>query len=128
LVYLFKGGTKKEKIQALHGSNKESEVHQLLKPEEFKAKTTEILQSLTDQAKVSTLLSELVTDNAEYVAEVTKVTETVTKLNNDNEGLRQANMKLFLQVGETKPVEQQNKATDNTPKFDDLFNDKGELK
>lgn len=45
----------------------------------------------------------------------------------DNEKLREANMKLFLQVGDHKEPEP---PTPQTPKLDykDLFNEKGELK
>lgn len=48
----------------------------------------------------------------------------------NNEQLRAANMKLFLQIGST-PETQQDKHDEQEPKkldFADLFNDKGELK
>jgi hypothetical protein len=63
-----------------------------LKPEEFKAKTAEILQNLTDQGKVSTLLAELAEHNDDAAAELTTATSTATKLTTDNEKLRAANM------------------------------------
>jgi len=99
-----------------------------LKPEEFKAKTAEILQNLSDQAKVSTLLAELTEHNDDAVGEVTTSKTTAEKLTSDNEKLRQANMSLFLKVGEQKTDPQQTKQEDTTPKFENLFDDQGNLK
>lgn len=58
------------------------------------------------------------------------------KFKADNEDLRSANMKLFLQVGANKTPEQrkhdQNGHPEGEPEkkysYDDLFNEKGELK
>ena len=99
-----------------------------LKPEEFKAKTAEILTSLSDQAKVSTLLAELAEHNDEVVVDLTTATTTSTKLTADNEKLRSANLQLFLKVGAEKPTEKEKPPEDTTPKFEDLFDEKGELK
>lgn len=65
-------------------------------------------------------------------------TDTLTASNNEyinqNEQLRNANMKLFLQIGSDKP---NNPPTPNPPieekqpeklKYENLFNEKGELK
>jgi hypothetical protein len=98
------------------------------KPEEFKAKTAEIMQNLTDQAKVSTILAELAEDKDETVVEFTTAKTTADKLTADNEKLRQANMQLFLKVGEVKPIDDKKPPEDKTPKFEDLFDDKGNLK
>lgn len=56
-------------------------------------------------------------------------------LSNDNETLRSANMKLFLRVGSSKDEGERSKdetGIDDKPKdkrkFDDLFNEKGEIK
>lgn len=99
-----------------------------LKPEEYKSKTAEILSNLGDQAKVSAILAELVEHNDDAVVEVTKATETATKLTADNENLRNTNMELFLKVGASPKPEDKPTPTDNTPKFEDLFDDKGNLK
>jgi hypothetical protein len=99
-----------------------------LKPEEFKAKTAEILQNLTDQAKVSTLLAELTEHNDDFVVESTTNKTTAEKLTADNEKLRQANMTLFLKVGEQKPNEDKKPPADQTPKYEDLFDADGNLK
>lgn len=98
-----------------------------LKPEEFKVITDELLQNHTDQAKVSTLLSTLVDDYNKESAEKSTAIKTSETLTIDNEKLRQANMSLFLKVGETKP-EEKKPTEDTTPKFEDLFDEKGNLK
>lgn len=99
-----------------------------MKPEEFKAKADEILSNLTDQAKVSTLLAELTEDyNTETVIKSTATT-TAEKLTADNEKLREANMKLFLSVGEKAQADVIKKDEPTTPTFDALFDDKGNLK
>jgi uncharacterized protein YllA (UPF0747 family) len=100
-----------------------------LKPEDFKAKTGEILANLTDQSKVSTILAELVEDYDKETNEKTTLKSTSEKLTADNEKLRAANMTLFLKVGETKPADTGvNKPVDNTPKYTDLFDKDGNLK
>lgn len=99
-----------------------------LKPEEFKAKTEEILANLTDQAKVSTLLAELAEHNDESSVSLTTATTTATKLTADNEKLRQANLDLFLKVGTQKPAEDIKKPEDTTPQYEDLFDENGNLK
>lgn len=99
-----------------------------MKPEEFNAKTQEILGNLTDQAKVSTVLSELIEDYNTVIAEMETARTTAEKLTADNEKLRQANMNLFLKVGETKKEEETKQDEDNKPTFEDLFDEDGNLK
>lgn len=99
-----------------------------MKPEEFNAKTQEILSNLTDQAKVSTVLSELIEDYNTVTAETEIARTTAEKLTADNEKLRQANMNLFLKVGETKKEEETKQDEDNKPTFEDLFDENGNLK
>ena len=64
---------------------------------------------------------------------LTKLTTDNQNLTNDNELLRQANMKLFLRVGEQKDTSQEHNKDDvsNEDKkrsFEDLFDEKGGLK
>lgn len=102
-----------------------------MKPEEFKAKTAEILQNLGDQAKVSTILAELTTDYDATMVDISTAKTTAEKLTADNEKLRQANLDLFLKVGSSKPETKPDNIKpdgDNTPKIEDLFDDKGNLK
>lgn len=94
----------------------------------YKTKITELLQNHTDQAKVSTLLAELSDDYTQVTAETIASKTTATKLLDDNEKLRQANMGLFLKIGEPTKKEDKQAPTDDTPKFDSLFDEKGNLK
>lgn len=98
-----------------------------MKPEDFNAKTQEIIANLTDQSKVSTILAELIEDYNTVAVETTTAKTTATKLSEDNEKLRQANMSLFLKVGEVKKEEDMKKPEDTTLKFESLFDDKGNL-
>lgn len=97
-------------------------------PEEFKKKTEEILQNLTDQAKVTDILTELVETYNTQIAEKTEKEEKLKKIQEDNEKLRETNMKLFLKVGETQKQEKEKTEEESKPKFEDLFDENGELK
>lgn len=88
-----------------------------------------------DEGQRRTLLDSL-RDNVNTVFDEN---ENLTKQNNNyvtaNENLRQSNMDLFLQLGEKKSKKETTKTDtgidDDGPeprKFEDLFNDKGELK
>ena len=99
-----------------------------MKPEEFNAKTQEILSNLTDQAKVSTVLSELIEDYNTVTAETETARTTAEKFTAENEKLRQANMNLFHKVWETKKEEETKQYEDNKPTFEDLFDENGNLK
>ena len=99
-----------------------------MKPEEFKAKTAEILANLDDQAKVSTILAELTEDYDNETATKSEALTTAEKLTADNEKLRAANMSLFLKVGEQKPAEDEKKLEDTTTTYEDLFDADGNLK
>lgn len=100
-----------------------------LKLEEYHAKIDEILQNHTDQAKISTILAELKEDYTTVSAETEKAKETAKKFTEDNEKLRQANMSLFLKIGETKVEETHIKKDEETKmSFDDLFDENGNLK
>lgn len=104
--------------------------------EEHAALIHDIAANLTDQSKVTEMLTRLSNDYTEMTEKVAKLPQ----LEKDNENLRSVNMKLFLQVGdkpkgtgkEVDAKEQQETGeitnTETKPKFDDLFNEKGELK
>jgi hypothetical protein len=104
--------------------------------EEFVKKTQEIAQNLSDQAKVTTLLTELVTEHQTENASLEDFTKKVTQYEADNETLRQANMKLFLQVGAPPTVNNEPKTENQTSPenqpledpFQKLFNEQGGLK
>lgn len=98
-----------------------------MKPEEFKSKTDELLQNHTDQAKVSTILAELIEDYEKETTEKATALKTAETLTGDNEKLRQANMTLFLKVGETKPAENKPNESNTIPKIESLFDKDGNL-
>jgi len=60
---------------------------------------------------------------------VDNLTQKNTQLTDDNEKLREANMKLFLRVGsKTEPDKIEEDKPKEKLKFEDLFNEKGEIK
>jgi hypothetical protein len=84
------------------------------------------LTDLTDS------ISSIFDTNSNLVEENNKYKEENNKYKEDNEKLRSANMQLFLKVG-TGKTEQENKKEyeeeEKKPrKFEDLFNEKGEIK
>lgn len=70
-----------------------------MKPEEFKARMTEILANLTDQGKVSGILADLTVDYDNTISSQETATAKAKQLEADNESLRKSNMKLFVQLG-----------------------------
>lgn len=75
------------------------------------------------RTKLVDLQKEIFKDSDEHASIITERDQFKT----DNENLRATNMKLFLQVGSKgepkKPTEEEKEL-----KYDDLFNEKGELK
>lgn len=100
-----------------------------MKPEEFKAKVTEIMANLTDQGKVSSILADLTEDYDHTISKTEEATSKAAQLATDNESLRKSNMKLFERFGSTPdPVKL---PEDNAPKPVDwasLVNADGSLK
>lgn len=70
-----------------------------MKPEEFKAKVTEIMANLTDQGKVSTILADLTVDYDNVISTTEEANTKAAQLAADNESLRKSNMKLFTAMG-----------------------------
>jgi hypothetical protein len=91
----------------------------------------DIAQNLSDQAKVTELLTSLSNDYNETLTTIS----SLEPLKDDNEKLRNANMQLFLQVGDTSklaskeevPQDTGKKEEDKKPSYEELFNEKGEL-
>jgi regulator of replication initiation timing len=88
-----------------------------------------------DEVERRTILSELTDEVTRVYDENSSLSESNKSYIDDNEKLRSANMKLFLQVGENKTVEEVKEnitgVKDNTPeprKFENLFNNEGGLK
>lgn len=99
--------------------------------QEYTNKIMEIkkLTHETDDGKIADLLSELSDGYGELSANFDDISLKNEKLTHDNESLRDTNMRLFLRVGQVNSggdtdVEERNEKR----KFEDLFNEKGELK
>lgn len=81
----------------------------------------------TDDGTITNILAELADDYTSLLTEIDNTNLQNEKLKNDNENLRDTNMRLFLRVGA------ENNITSSEPEptkreFADLFNEKGELK
>lgn len=105
-----------------------------MKKDEFLAKIKEI-GTLEDIETVRASLTEL-SDNVSIVFDSNDELSTeINQYKEDNETLRKANMKLFLRLGDDKSPEEIKKdqvgelEKEKEPrKFEDLFNEKGDLK
>lgn len=97
--------------------------------EEHSALVSQILENIADQATVSTLLSQLSDDYVNTISALTSSQQEMENLKQEVSNLKESNMQLFLKV--TQPVTQEdNNEEDNDEelKFEDLFNENGELK
>lgn len=84
-----------------------------------------------DDVQRRDMLNDLQNNVSSIFDENTSLTERNTSLTTDNETLRSANMKLFLQVGSDEPNTPNGSEVDKAKekrKFEDLFNEKGEIK
>ena len=85
-----------------------------------------------NQADASTLLTSLSEDYNNVLTDYEKSCENVNTLEEKNQQLRNANSELFLKVGhtqtETKQDDFKSDEKDDIKSFDDLFNEKGDLK
>lgn len=101
-----------------------------MKPSEFRAKLAEIISVREDQGKVSTILNELGDEFEGTVNQQTLAESTADNLKKDNESLRQANMSLFLKVGQKQEETKQSseKQVEILPDYADFFDDKGNIK
>lgn len=86
------------------------------------------------QAQASQILTNLSNDYEETLTNGETASSNAAKLTQDNEALRAANMKLFLQVGsvpkndpENNNNNEGNEDEEKPLPFTDLFNEKGEL-
>lgn len=102
--------------------------------EEFLNKIKEI-GTCEDDAERRTMLAELNDKVGAVFDENANLTETNKSVIDDNEKLRSANQKLFLMVGADKSDQQRvedqtglKQETKEPRKFENLFNNKGELK
>lgn len=98
----------------------------------IKQEFTDRLQAIgaeTDETQRRELIAALIEDGgADYDSFSTASAER-DQLRSDNETLREANMKLFLRVGnKTDPDPKPGDPPKAKPKFEDLFNEKGGIK
>ena len=104
-----------------------------MQKQEFLDKITEI-GTCEDDVKRRELLTALSEECEKDYDNISSLSETNKNLLDDNEKLRSANMQLFLRVGESKSKGEKLKdetgiePEKETRKFEDLFNEKGEIK
>ena len=105
--------------------------------EEHTAKIRLIQEKIKDidDGSITEELANLSDDYGSTLGIIDTMTLENTKLKNDNENLRDTNMRLFLKVGDkvmndkqiTEQVEQET-TSEEVVKIEDLFDEKGELK
>lgn len=101
----------------------------MLTRDELLTKLTSI-GTLENDAERRTLLTEISEDLTLVYDTNENLTKANTKYEADNKKLQEHNMKLFLKISDqTKPVPQKETTKENDNlKYENLFNDKGELK
>lgn len=105
--------------------------------EEFTQKIQEITDNLSDQGKVTSVLTELYSEY-EKVFDENENTKTLNDtLTTKNQELKEYNLELFMKVGKQEDTTKTNTSLNEngegdgkepTLKFEDLFNEKGEFK
>ena len=105
--------------------------------EEHNNTTAQILENLTEQGTVSELLTnltnnytEIYTANENYEKTNRTLNEKIKNLEETITGLKESNMKLFLQITQKPETDQINETEPqkNELSFDDLFDENGQLK
>jgi uncharacterized coiled-coil protein SlyX len=92
-----------------------------VKHDEFKQITQSILGNLSDQAKVSELLMQLNDDYGLQLANIDKLSTTVTEQEGNIKSLQQTNMNLFLKVANPVPETIVNQPPTEPVSYDDLL-------
>ena len=94
-----------------------------------------LIGTTEDETERREKLAQLKEDATSVFDSISSLSDENNKFKEDNEKLRSANMELFLRVGSNKSPEEIKKDqvgdVEETPeprKFNDLFNEKGELK
>lgn len=100
--------------------------------DEFNAAVTDILQNVGDAGHVSQKLDELRTAFGEEITAKESSLQEVEQLKKDKQSLQEANMNLFLKIGTPVKDDENNtpkeEAKNETPDFDALFDESGNLK
>ena len=99
-----------------------------------KSEISERIQSIGQAETIEDVRAQLATFQTEIETDYDgfeQATQQITTLEQANENLRQANMNLFLQVGQQTQKTTENKGTETPPakrEFKNLFDEKGGLK
>jgi regulator of replication initiation timing len=97
----------------------------------------DILGNLNDQGKVSEILQDFRTDYTGTLTEHAILSQSVEDLTKNNESLKTVNNKIMLQLGDVSTIvgkekeqkeEQEKEEQENELTYENLFNEKGELK
>lgn len=99
--------------------------------EEHTAKIQEIKQRINeiDDGTITNILADLSDDYLSILSNIDETNLKNEKLKNDNENLRDTNMRLFLRVGAPKKEAEPNEAEPNENlTYENLFTETGELK
>lgn len=98
--------------------------------DEHSAIVNQILENISDQAVVSTLLTQLNDNYVSTISSLTSAQQETETLRQEISDLKESNMQLFLKVTQPiKPPDDNNEDDNNDElKFEDLFDENGELK
>lgn len=102
-----------------------------MKREELKSLCDELIGFATpeSQGRISEIILTLSEQNELSLNELAEMKSSNDTLNQSVKALQNANTKLLMKVGEVPTEEKPPEGTPKTPmKFEDLFNEKGELK
>lgn len=92
-----------------------------MKLEEFKSLTKNILENLSDQAKVSELLMQLNDDYGQQLASHSELSTKVTEQEGKMKSLQETNMNLFLKVANPVPQQVIETPVNEKVSYDDLL-------
>ena len=101
-----------------------------MKKEEYTAKIMEIKEKIhdTDDGKITDLLADLSDDYGAVLAQIDEINLQNEKLKHDNDSLRESNMRLFLRIEKAPEENQTIQKEPQKRTYENLFDDKGELK
>lgn len=101
-----------------------------MKKEEYTAKIMEIKEKIhdTDDGKITDLLADLSDDYGAVLAQIDEINLQNEKLKHDNDSLRESNMRLFLRIEKAPEENQPSQKEPQKRTYENLFDDKGELK
>lgn len=88
--------------------------------------SSDILANAADQGKLTQLLSDLETEVTTFNSSYMELQKQAEEQSGQIESLQRTNMNLFLKVGNPTPPEALQET--RSLSYDDLFNEKGELK